>query len=190
MITWGVQAEVYIVGDDDLATTFEGVGRGEAPFVRAALPNLDEAFKEVLKGAAVTALLDMQIRYENVSEALAVKGLNSRHPEEVWAGLRRLGELGATGSTEAIIDALADGSKLTQVIAGGVLVRLQDPSAIAQLLTIATEMTDPANVVFVADVINQLGGEAGKAAVRKLTQSHPNEDARAALSRGLPSDQP
>ncbi|MFT5433147.1 MAG: hypothetical protein ACI9OJ_003852 [Myxococcota bacterium] len=192
MITWGVQAEVSIVGEDDLSTTFEGVGRGEAPFVRAALPNLDEAFKEVLQGAAVTALrdIDMQIRYEDVSEAEAVKGLTSRHPEEVWAGLRRLGELGATESTEAIIDALADGDKLTQIVAGGVLVRLQDKSAIAPLSTVAMEITDPASVVFVADVINQLGGDDAKAAVSKLTKSHPNEEARAALSRGLPSEQP
>jgi len=184
MLVWGVQAELTIKDEDLLKTTWDGVGRGEAPFVRAALPDLTKAFRELLKGAAVTALrdIDMKIRYEKATVEQALKGLDSHHPEEVWAGLRRLGELGATDAIGAIIDVLKSGDKATKVVAGGVIARLGDRKAVAPLLAAALELTDPVAVLFAADVISQLGGPEAQKALETLRSDHANEEVKRALT--------
>ncbi len=174
-IAWGVEVAIRLVDEDGLGEELSGRRGDERPFVRGAIPDLKAGFESVLSDALEGAFRDvaMQIAFRDAPVERCEKALTAQHPEERWAAMRRLGELGAKDSAAKILEAIDGADELTVAIGVGVLGRLRNPIAVKPLAKLA-EGPNPQNAMLVATAIAAIGGPDARKYLRLIGASHPS----------------
>ncbi len=181
-IAWGVSVTIRVEDADGLAEAFEGRRGDERPFIRGAVPDLKAAFDDVIGTALEGAARDaaMQIEYQKADAAKCVAALVADHPEEKWAALRRLGELGAKDSAGAVIDILDGADELTLAVAIAALGRLRNPVAVKPLARLA-EGPSVERASMVVSALAGIGGPEARKYLELIGASHPSEQIREAV---------
>lgn len=181
-LAWGVETTLRLEDEQGLGEELSGRSGNEVPYVRAAIGDVEAALAQVLTETMVGTLRDvkMQGSYSEASEDTAITGLQSLYPEERWAALRRLGELGARRALPDILQLLQQDDPVTVATTVGVLARLRDQRAIEPLVAL-TASGEPARAVLAADAIGQIGGARARAALRALAEKHPVAEVRTAV---------
>lgn len=186
LLVYGARARVRVADSDGLFEIVEGGSLGEAPFVRAALPDLRAAFASVLEGCIASALRDvaMQLRYRSASESDASSGLISNFAEERCAAARRLAELGARSHVPTLLR-LADAASGVELgILATALGRLGDATVVAPLLK-RVGTAAPSVAMAIVDALRSLNVPESKRALEKISMNHPDPVVRSAARQAL-----
>jgi hypothetical protein len=191
MLVYAVTARVRVVDDQGVGELIEGRAGADAPFVRAALPALDVAFRTLVEEAAEAALRDvaLQLRYRALSLDDARAGLASGLSEERWAAARRLGELGDKASVSVLLALLEDAGPLEVGVISGVLGQLKSAEAVAPLVGLVEAVPTEVGVIIV-DALAAIGTTEAIAALKKIALDHPLEAVRAAAKEQLETSAP
>jgi hypothetical protein len=186
LLVHGARVRVKVVDEDGLSEIVEGGNVGEAPFVRAALPDLGAAFASVLEGSVASALRDvaMQLAYRSASEADAVKGLSSSFTEERCSATRRLAELGARSRVPALLRLAEEASGVELGVLATALGRLGDAAVVAPLLK-RVGTASPSVAMAIVDALASLGIPEARAALEKVAVNHPDPVVRSAARQAL-----
>ena len=105
-------------------------------------------------------------------------GLKSQKVEELWAAMRRLGEMGHQPAVPAIIRVMESHDALTTHVAAGVLARLKDPRAIPAFVK-AIMRAKEAQAVYLLETLWGAGIPGIEKALQRLSKEHPMESIRA-----------
>ena len=181
-IAWSVGIHLRLVDAEGLGESMEGFGRGEIPFVRAAIPAMPLAMAEVAGQGLKRAFRDlsMQLQYREAKPEEAAQGLHSPIPEEQWAALRRIGELQAKDYREPILELIETAEPTTLVIALGVLRRLRDVRSLAPLARFAST-AEPETAILVGSALVSIGGNAARPHLQAMAEEHPEPRVRDAV---------
>jgi len=182
-VAWGVSVMVRVEDEQGLGEVFEGRRGDERPFIKATVPDLKAAFDSLLGEALEGAFRDvaMQIKYVSADAKTCEAALTAQHPEERWAALRRLGDLGSKESAQPIIDILDGADELTTAIAVGVLARLKSARAVPVLAKLA-EGPSPDRATLIVNALAEIGGPEARKYLELIGASHPNEVIRKLVS--------
>jgi hypothetical protein len=183
LLTWGVMVTLRMEDEMGLAEELSATRKDEAPIRRSAVPDMAKAVSLALRKAAESAFWEvhMQWRYRNASAKRASDGLKVDRPEELWAAMRRLGELGHTQAVPELIRIMESFDKLTGHIAAGVLARLKDPRAVPALVRVIKGATGSKALVFL-ETLSGMGIPTAKRALKQLSEEHPEQSIRAKAS--------
>lgn len=186
LLVYGARVRVRVADDDGLFEIVEGGNVGEAPFVRAALPDLAAAFASVLEGSVASALRDvaMQLQYRSASEADAVKGLSSSFTEERCSSARRLAELGAHSRVPELLRLADEATGVELGVLATALGRLGDAAVVAPLLK-RVGTASPSVAMAIVDALSSLDAPEARAALEKVAVNHPDPVVRSAARQAL-----
>lgn len=182
ILMWAASATLTVRDADGLSETFEATWKQESPFVRATIPDLDAGLRQLLAEATGIALREVtgDYAYREATLSQALDGLKSEVREEIWAALRRIGELGDTSATPEVMLALELNDPTTTMVAVGVLGRLRDPRAIKALVKVA-DNPNAAPAILAVDALVAIGTAEAWRYIKAIGASHAAESVRDAV---------